>query len=150
MKTVKKKEQDINFDEEGDFVAVVNVEKIKGDALIQLEGDQTAFQSILLTSDDIADGVVKNKDLEVKQINNGESYTLNDILYETNSSKILSSSKLVLDAFADWLKNNVELKIEIQGHTDDVGSDEDNQALSMDRAFSVMEYLLNSGIAKED
>ena len=100
----EKKEQDINFDEEGDFVAVVNVEKIKGDALIQLEGDQTAFQSILLTSDDIADGVVKNKDLEIKKVTNGESYTLNDILYETNSSKIVSSSKLVLDAFADWLK----------------------------------------------
>jgi len=145
----EKKEQDINFDEEGDFVAVVNVEKIKGDALIQLEGDQTAFQSILLTSDDIADGVVKNKDLEIKKVTNGESYTLNDILYETNSSKIVSSSKLVLDAFADWLKNNVDLQIEIQGHTDDVGSDDDNQALSMDRAFSVMEYLLNSGIAKE-
>ena len=138
----EKKEQDINFDEEGDFVAVVNVEKIKGDALIQLEGDQTAFQSILLTSDDIADGVVKNKDLEIKKVTNGESYTLNDILYETNSSKIVSSSKLVLDAFADWLKNNVDLQIEIQGHTDDVGSDDDNQALSMDRAFSVMEYLL--------
>ena len=55
----------------------------------------------------------------------------------------------MLDAFADWLKNNVDLQIEIQGHTDDVGSDDDNQALSMDRAFSVMEYLLNSGILKE-
>ena len=39
--------------------------------------------------------------------------------------------------------------MEIQGHTDDVGADEANMALSMDRAFSVMEYLLQLSIDPE-
>jgi len=145
----EKKEQEINIDDEGDFVAVVNVENIKGDALVQLEGDETAFQSILISSEEISDGVLKDKDLSVKKLEKGESYTINDILYETNSSKIINSSKKVLDAFAIWLTSNSDLKIEIQGHTDDVGSEESNQALSMDRAFSVMEYLLSRGISKD-
>ena len=145
----EKKEQELNIDEEGDFVAVVNVENVKGDALVQLEGDETAFQSILISSEEISDGVLKDKDLSVKKVEKGESYTINDILYETNSSKIVSSSKKVLDAFAIWLKSNPDLNIEIQGHTDDVGAEESNQALSMDRAFSVMEYLLSCGISKD-
>ena len=145
----EKKEQELNIDEEGDFVAVVNVENVKGDALVQLEGEETAFQSILISSEEILDGVLKDKDLSVKKVEKGESYTINDILYETNSSKIVSSSKKVLDAFAIWLKSNPDLNIEIQGHTDDVGAEESNQALSMDRAFSVMEYLLSCGISKD-
>ena len=48
---MEKKEQELNIDDEGDFVAVVNVENIKGDALVQLEGDETAFQSILISSE---------------------------------------------------------------------------------------------------
>ena len=56
------------------------------------------------------------------------------------------SSELVLDAFGNWLSNNPDLKIEIQGHTDDVGAEEDNYALSKDRAFTVMEYLSSTGV----
>jgi len=38
------------------------------------------------------------------------------------------------------------LKIEIQGHTDDLGNDASNLALSQDRAYSVMEYLSEQGL----
>ena len=59
------------------------------------------------------------------------------------------TSKIVLDGFIDWLKKSEEINIEIQGHTDDIGPDKSNLALSMDRAFNVMEYLLINGIEKE-
>ena len=52
----------------------------------------------------------------------------------------------MLDAFADWMNDNPDLRIEIQGHTDDVGGEEDNYALSKDRAFTVMEYLGSVGV----
>ncbi len=38
------------------------------------------------------------------------------------------------------------MKIEIQGHTDDLGNDASNLALSQDRAYSVMEYLSEQGL----
>ena len=40
-----------------------------------------------------------------------------------------------------------ELKIQIEGHTDNRGRKEANKKLSLDRAFKVREYLLNKGIA---
>ncbi|MCC6690660.1 MAG: OmpA family protein, partial [Bacteroidia bacterium] len=41
------------------------------------------------------------------------------------------------------------IKIEIEGHTDNIGDDKSNQALSADRAFTVLETLQRAGIDKE-
>ena len=57
-----------------------------------------------------------------------------------------SRSRIVLDGFARFLNENEAVKIEIQGHTDDLGNDATNMALSQDRAFTVMEYLNEKGI----
>ena len=87
--------------------------------------------------------------IEIEEIKKGKAFTLNDILYQSNSSQLKESSKIVLDGLIDWLKKNEEINIEIQGHTDDIGTDKSNLALSMDRAFNVMEYLLINEIEKE-
>ncbi len=144
----EKEEQEINIDEDGGFVAVVNVEKVKGDALIEISSESGAYQSMLVSEQDLSKTVIKDKEIEVNKIQKGKAYTINDIKYEINSSKLLSSSKIVLNGFGDWLKDNLDLRIEVQGHTDNVGSNEANMALSMDRAFSVMEYLIEVGIDK--
>ena len=144
-----KKEQNFTVDQEGGYVAIVNVEKINGNALLEIQTDDGAFESLLISKDDVNNTVIKDKEIDVKPLEKGESYTLNDIRFESNSSKLKESSKVVLDGFAEWLTINKELKIEIQGHTDDIGSDKSNLALSMDRSFSVMEYLLKKGVNKE-
>tara|TARA_Y100000385_G_C13107366_1_gene649072 strand:- start:4120 stop:6177 length:2058 start_codon:yes stop_codon:yes gene_type:complete len=146
--TGEKEEQNINIDEDGGFVAVVNVEKVKGDALIEIKSESGVYQSMLVTEKDLSKTVIKDKEIEVNKIEKGKSYTINDVMYEINSSNLLNSSKVVLDGFGDWLRNNLEFNIEIQGHTDNVGSNEANMALSMDRSFSVMEYLIQIGIDK--
>ena len=144
-----KTEQAFNVDLEGDFVAIVNVENIKGNALLQIESEGSGFESLLISENDISNTIVKDKVIETEEIEKGKTFTLNDIVYESNSSHLKESSKIVLDGFIDWLKKSEEINIEIQGHTDDIGPDKANLALSMDRAFSVMEYLLNRGIAKD-
>ena len=50
-----------------------------------------------------------------------------------------------LDRLFTILKNNPEMKIEIGGHTDDVGSDEYNLNLSRERANAVITYLVGKG-----
>jgi outer membrane protein OmpA-like peptidoglycan-associated protein len=135
-------------DQEGDFVAIVNVENIEGNALLQIENEGSAFESLLISESDMSNTIIKDKVIETEKIEKGKSFTLNDILYESNSSKLKESSKIVLDGFIDWLKEFEEINIEIQGHTDDIGPDKANLALSLDRAFSVMEYLLSNGIEK--
>ena len=138
----------LNADKEGNYVTVVNMGKKKEDVLMQIKQKGKAFESKLIKNETTTakNTFVKNQELEIKEIKKGETYTLNDIHYATNSSKISEESKLVLDGFAAWLLENPELKIEIQGHTDDLGNDAENLALSQDRAYSVMEYLAEKGL----
>ena len=144
-----KTEQAFKVDQQGDFVAIVNVEKIQGNALLVIENEGSAFESLIISEKDIFNTIIKDKVIEIEEIKKGKAFTLNDILYQSNSSQLKESSKIVLDGLIDWLKKNEEINIEIQGHTDDIGPDKSNLALSMDRAFNVMEYLLINGIEKE-
>jgi outer membrane protein OmpA-like peptidoglycan-associated protein len=54
-----------------------------------------------------------------------------------------------LNRMVQFLNVNKALKIEISGHTDDVGTDAGNLELSRKRALSVQEYLAKSGISPE-
>jgi len=85
--------------------------------------------------------------LEVKELKVGVPYTINDILFETNSSELSNRSKFILRQFSDFLKEHPSSKILIQGHTDDVGDPERNMTLSQERAESVKGYLVELGIS---
>jgi len=54
----------------------------------------------------------------------------------------------MLTAFAEYLKKNKNIKVIIQGHTDNVGDDLANYALSADRAFTVKQFLEGKGVAE--
>ena len=45
------------------------------------------------------------------------------------------------------MNNNIELKVEIEGHTDNVGSESYNYKLSNNRAKAVYDYLINNGVS---
>ncbi|MBU1901349.1 OmpA family protein, partial [Patescibacteria group bacterium] len=74
------------------------------------------------------------------------TYKLNDIYFATNSTELTAESKFVIDGFIDFLIKNKTVNVSIHGHTDDVGSEDDNQGLSEGRAKSVYEYLITKGI----
>jgi outer membrane protein OmpA-like peptidoglycan-associated protein len=68
------------------------------------------------------------------------------IYFETAKATIKPASFPVLDRAVAVLKEYPELKLLIEGHTDDVGDDAYNMRLSEDRAKSVREYLVSKGI----
>ena len=105
-KNGNKKEQDFSVGDEGEFIAIVNVEEVKGDALLEIQTEGGAFESLLISEEDVGNTVVKEKQIDVKPMEKGEAYTINDILFESNSSKLKESSKIVLDGFVDWLLVN--------------------------------------------
>ena len=76
---------------------------------------------------------------------------INDkVLFETDGDRILPSSYGLLDQVARVMKENSQLKtIEIQGHTDNTGTDGYNDALSNRRARAVRTYLIEAGVAPE-
>ncbi|MBG14890.1 MAG: hypothetical protein CL853_00895 [Crocinitomicaceae bacterium] len=135
-------EQKIDIDDDGSYVAIANIGSGDEDVVLEVKKEGKAFESKLIKKEESTNTFIENQELEIKDIEKGSTHTIEDILFETNSSTIDPSSKLVLEAFASWLNYNGDIKIEIQGHTDDVGGEDDNLALSKDRAFSVMEYLI--------
>ncbi|MFJ7282017.1 OmpA family protein [Pseudomonas sp. NPDC099000] len=70
-----------------------------------------------------------------------------DVLFAFNKSDLSPSAQSQLDALMSKLQNADVVSIKVIGHTDGVGSDEYNQALSERRASSVAAYLLSQGLA---
>ena len=70
----------------------------------------------------------------------------NDILFDYNSYALRGESKSTLQNLADNFRKYPEEQISVEGHADNVGSDEFNQRLSEQRADSVRNYLVDQGV----
>lgn len=68
------------------------------------------------------------------------------ILFATGKYALNNASKTSLTKFAEMLKAEPQLMIDIQGHTDSTGSDKVNNPLSQNRAQAVANYLVNCGV----
>ena len=131
--------------ETGNYARVVAV-KPEQNFIVTVKKKGTAFSSKYVSArEELTKGVVKAP-LEVAKLEVGKEYTLNDINFPTNSYELTTASRSVIDEFILFLKDNPALRADIQGHTDDVGNDQDNMVLSKNRARTVYEYVINNGI----
>lgn len=73
--------------------------------------------------------------------------TLKDVLFETGSAKLTTSSYTALNRLADFMERKRTLAVEVAGHTDNVGGDADNLSLSQRRAEAVRNYLISRGVS---
>jgi outer membrane protein OmpA-like peptidoglycan-associated protein len=87
------------------------------------------------------------KDLPLSRIEIGKSVVLKNIFFETDKYNLQDKSRIELDKVNKLLKNNPGIRIEISGHTDNVGTSGYNLELSRNRAKAVYDYLIESGIA---
>ena len=86
----------------------------------------------------------------IEKILEGEtSIQLNNVFFETAKYDLKKESYPELNRLADFLKQNPNVKVEISGHTDNVGSDEYNKNLSQQRANTVKKYLISQGCNSE-
>ena len=76
-----------------------------------------------------------------------QTFILRNMHFATAQTDILPSSKSALDLLYKLLIENPNLYIKIVGHTDDVGSEQDNRILSEGRANSIREAMLKRGIS---
>lgn len=75
-----------------------------------------------------------------------QQFILRGVNFETGSAAITPDSYAILDQVVKTLVYYPEVRVEIRGYTDSVGSEESNLRLSQRRADSVRQYLVNSGI----
>ena len=76
----------------------------------------------------------------------GDTFILPNLFFEFAQSNLLPDSYIELQRLYDFLIKNEKIKIEISGHTDNLGSDSYNKKLSVERAQTVYYYLINKGI----
>jgi outer membrane protein OmpA-like peptidoglycan-associated protein len=141
----EKEKIQINSDD-GTYAAIVNLNK-KEDVVVSVQGEGLAFNSrVIARKSDTHPAVVTKLNMDVPEEKPDKPFEIHDIIYTTGSASIEEDSKLILDEFADYLKLHTELKINILGHTDNIGDPKSNLALSKERAYEVLKYLASKGV----
>ncbi len=142
---VEKEEETQELAEEETLEEITEEKKQEVREEVKLDAEVGSKKAVKL---DVERNVVLKMDIAMKPVRIGKSYDLEDVYFSTNSAELNNKSKSVIDGFFEFLYDNPNIKVEIQGHTDNVGDNQFNLVLSRDRAKSVYEYLLNKGISK--
>ena len=156
----KVKIRDIKSDEEiietqanfnGEFLVAV---PIRENLAFSVSVKDHTFHSVSLAFTDIKHGADPYYE-EIKlqevagNIDTEDDFTpivLSNVFFETGSSILLEESEGDIQLLYDFLKDHPQLIIQINGHTDSVGEEEANLTLSLDRAESVKQALVEKGI----
>ncbi|MFM6923998.1 MAG: OmpA family protein, partial [Ferruginibacter sp.] len=133
----------LQTDEDGNYLVTLPVGK---DYAFNVNRKGYLFYSdnfSLATNNADSDFIVN---IPLQPIEKGASIVLKNIFFETGKFDLKNESKSELDKLVMLLNENPTVKIQIDGHTDNVGLEKDNQLLSTNRAKSVVGYLLSKSI----
>lgn len=89
------------------------------------------------------------KDIPLQPIKKDEIVILKNIFFDTDKYDLKSESSVELAKLLDLLRKNPKMKIEISGHTDNVGDDNYNLILSENRAKAVYDFLIANDIKQD-
>jgi outer membrane protein OmpA-like peptidoglycan-associated protein/tetratricopeptide (TPR) repeat protein len=86
------------------------------------------------------------KEISLQKIKPGNKIVLNNIFFDSGKSTLRPESESELKKLCQLMLENLSIKVEISGHTDNVGNDEANRLLSQERAHVVTDALIARGI----
>ncbi|WP_183565134.1 OmpA family protein [Mucilaginibacter sp. SP1R1] len=135
--------QDYSDDDNGNFLATITSGKNYG-INISKSGYLFYSENFSLVGHQAKNPF--NITVTLSPIEVGNKVILKNIFFDTNKFELESESKAELLKLIEFLTTNPTLRIEISGHTDNIGPDQINQTLSENRAKSVYQYLINNGI----
>jgi len=142
------KEWDDNLENEGAFIN----NKSSTSEVRSSESGKIGFEQNIVPKEVLQKIETKTPpvfDIQLEELDVGESIVIPNIYFEFNQAYLRRESLETLSKLVEQLKKNPRIKIEIQGHTDNIGTREYNQKLSEKRAEVVMEYLIKNGISPE-
>ena len=87
-------------------------------------------------------------ELQVQEVSTAKNIVLSNIYFATGKTSFDVASSTDLQKLVQFLNDNLNTQLEIQGHTDNVGSVAGNKKLSEQRALSIVNYLVSKGIDK--
>lgn len=141
--------------EDGQFAHIVQLEEGE-DVVLTVQGDNVGYQSVVVHEADSQASNAVTLDLTSSLENApkskssphaaGSPFELQDVQFETKKSTLSKRAEIILRALANHLEREQELRLDIDGHTDDIGDAEDNLTLSESRAEAVKAFLVDCGI----
>jgi outer membrane protein OmpA-like peptidoglycan-associated protein len=130
----------------GNYVAVA---PFNNDYIMTVKKEGYVYEAKYISRIDSSYKTPATVDLEIQPIELNKSYRINDIYFGFNKFDLTGESQAILDQLTEFLNENPKIRIEIQGHTDNIGKDAENLKLSENRSRSVFNYLVTKGINKE-
>lgn len=85
-------------------------------------------------------------EIKLKKIQIGQKIILKNVFFDVGKTHLRPESEAELQVLVDLLQKNKTLKIEVGGHSDNVGASDKNKIISTERAKSVYEYLIKKGV----
>ena len=89
------------------------------------------------------------QELQAERTARGVVLTLSDVLFETDRAELLAGAYSAIDRIVEFLQDNPERRLLIEGHTDSTGAESYNEDLSRRRAEAVRAALIERGIARD-
>jgi len=85
--------------------------------------------------------------MRAKQTDRGMMLTLGNVLFDSGGATLKPGADELVSRLSQFMQSHPDIKVRIEGHTDSIGSDSYNEALSQRRAESVASALENRGIS---
>ena len=118
----------------------------KGDTWYWLQNSGSYYYQTFLKVKAMQQEVTADASSIADELNKSGHMALYGIHFETAKATILPDSESVLAEIAKMLQQNPDVKVSVEGHTDNVGSATTNQTLSEKRAQAVVAWLTGHGI----
>jgi outer membrane protein OmpA-like peptidoglycan-associated protein len=118
----------------------------KGDTWYWLQNSGSYYYQTILTVKAMQQEVTADASSIADELSKSGHIALYGIHFETAKATILPDSETVLSEVAKMLQQNPDVKVSVEGHTDNVGNAAANQTLSEKRAQAVVTWLTSHGI----
>jgi len=148
--TGEKTQFKVNGDD-GKYAAVVKVSQ-KQDITVSINKQGYSYNAKVIEKETLAktNGLaIKTGKLKIDTVEVGKAFSIDDIVFDSDSYLLTTKSKYILNGFSSYLLKNSHLKLAINGHTDDLGDNDKNRQLSQNRSDAVKNYLIEIGIEAE-
>ena len=138
-------QQTTSTNEDGSYAIAVRV-----DQKISLEASKEnySFQAQIISEAQLQTRNLKieTSPLQIDSLQEGSAYAIEAIVFDTDAALLSTDAQLLLQGFASYLQSQQTLRIQINGHTDDIGDAASNQVLSEQRAKAVAAHLEALGV----
>lgn len=134
---------EVNADERGSYLAILPLGK---NYALNVSKKGYLFYSGRFIMKEVVTQQKLIYDVPLQPLQKGTKLVLKNIQFESGKHNLLPESFIELDKLAALLLENPNLKVQIVGHTDNIGNEQDNLVLSNERANAVLNYLISKKV----